>query len=591
MKAVIGTIGESIGTKGEKKFSLDVGILADTRALISASSGAGKSWLFRLLAEQIGDKIQTLLIDPEGEFPTLREKLDILIVGENGDIQPDIKSAGLLARKLAESGISAVIDICELPGPGDPWDKRRLWVYGFLTGLMSIPKSQYHPMLVCIDEAHNLAPESPLKGGKELSKKYFNLFESPSVLSRSAIRFMQSAGRKRGIGGLQASQRISKIDKDSIADCRNIFVGGTNLDIDQERAGDMLGMSKKQSLTLRDMVPGEFYCFGPAFSGKGVFRFYAGNVETTHPRAGQRLNVEVPKASTQIAKIAAQFGDLPKEVEAEVRTLETLQNEVTRLNRALLERPRQIVPESVEVRVEVPVLKEDDVSGLATLVFAMNEESKGMMDIAKELSEKASSITDVIQKFKAMPSPTQRLPINVSYAKALHNYENKSSKNVEDGESITSPQQKILDAIAWFESIGIIEPRQEAVAFVAGYTFGGGAFNNPRSKLNTGGYVAYRGKGISLTEKGRSLAEVPVIELTKEGLQARVIGVLPNPHQEVLRALLNLYPHPISKDELSSIVGRRGGAFNNPLSRLRTMGLIEYPERGTVKARSFLFLE
>ncbi len=153
MKALIGTVEE-----GRKKFSLDVDVLADTRALISASSGAGKSWLLRLLSEQIGDKIQTLIIDPEGEFSTLREKLDILIVGENGDIQPDIKSAGLLARKLAESGISAVINIYDLPGPGDPWDKRRLWVYGFLTGLMAIPKSLYHPMLVCIDEAHNLAP-------------------------------------------------------------------------------------------------------------------------------------------------------------------------------------------------------------------------------------------------------------------------------------------------------------------------------------------------------------------------------------------------------------------------------------------------
>ena len=590
MKAVIG-VDES-----KKKFSLDVGILADTRALVSASSGAGKSWLFRLLTEQIGDKIQTLIIDPEGEFPTLREKLDILIVGENGDIQPDIKSAGLLARKLAESGISAVIDICDLPGPGDPWDKRRLWVYGFLTGLMSIPKSQYHPMLVCIDEAHNLAPESPLKGGKELSKKYFNLFESPSVLSRSAIRFMQSAGRKRGIGGLLASQRISKIDKDSIADARNIFIGGTNLDIDQERAGDMLGMSKKQSVALRDLTAGEFYCFGPAFTGKGVFRFCAGQVETTHPKAGQRLNVAVPKASTQIAKIAAQFGDLPKEVEAEVKTLETLQNEVTRLNRELQARPRQIVPESVEVRVEVPVLTDEQVDGLKLATFALNGNAGALIDLGERAISQMRELHETINKFKAMPSPVPRLPALLP-PKSINLHVLKNGERIfaidkkMDEETITNPQQKILDAIAWFESIGIMEPRQEAVAFVAGYTFGGGAFNNPRSKLNTGGYVVYKGKGISLTDKGRGLAETPMIELTKEGLQAQVMNVLPNPHQDVLRALLNLYPHPVSKDELSGIVGRRGGAFNNPLSRLRTMGLIDYPERGTVKARSFLFLE
>lgn len=277
--------------------------LADTRALICASSGAGKSWLLRYLFENVGEKIQTIIIDPEGEFSTLREKLDIVIVGQNGDIKPDIKSAGLLARKLVETGVSAVIDIYDLPGKGDPWDKRRLFIYAFITGMMSIPKSMYHPLLVAIDEAHNFAMESPSKSGKEIAFQYFKTRESPAALSRSAVRSLMSAGRKRGLGGLLATQRVSKIDKDSIADARNVFIGGTILDIDQERAGDMLGMAKREAVTLRDMEAGEFYCFGPAMKGRGVFRFHSGQVKTTHPKAGQRLDAEVPKASTQIAKI------------------------------------------------------------------------------------------------------------------------------------------------------------------------------------------------------------------------------------------------------------------------------------------------
>lgn len=34
-----------------------------------------------------------------------------------------------------------------------------------------------------------------------------------------------------------------------------------------------------------------------------------------------------------------------------------------------------------------------------------------------------------------------------------------------------------------------------------------------------------------------------------------------------------------------------GGAFNNPRGRLRSLGLIEYPQPGFVVARPLLFLE
>lgn len=119
----------------------------------------------------------------------------------------------------------------------------------------------------------------------------------------------------------------------------------------------------------------------------------------------------------------------------------------------------------------------------------------------------------------------------------------------------------------------------------------GGAFNNPRSKLNTGGYVVYKGKSLALTDAGRERADCPLRPLTVSDLQRHVISVLPAPHLAILKALIGMYPNPVTKETLSEVVGKRGGAFNNPLSRLRTMGLIEYPTRGYVVAKPFLFLE
>jgi hypothetical protein len=49
----------------------------------------------------------------------------------------------------------------------------------------------------------------------------------------------------------------------------------------------------------------------------------------------------------------------------------------------------------------------------------------------------------------------------------------------------------------------------------------------------------------------------------------------------------------VENDQLARAAGYEpgGGAFNNPRGRLRSLGLVEYPERGKVVARPILFLE
>jgi hypothetical protein len=106
------------------------------------------------------------------------------------------------------------------------------------------------------------------------------------------------------------------------------------------------------------------------------------------------------------------------------------------------------------------------------------------------------------------------------------------------------------------------------------------------------GLVEYAGEHIRLTEEGRKYANVADVPLTAEELHRRVMSVLPRPHQKILQVLLERYPEPMSKDECAALAGYApGGAFNNPLGRLRSMGLVSYPQPGCVVAESLLFLE
>ena len=90
-------IGQMIGGG---RLELDLPALVDTRLLIQSNSGGGKSWLLRLIAECAG--IQTIVLDNEGEFASLREAGDVLLVGASGELPANPRHATLLARRLLE---------------------------------------------------------------------------------------------------------------------------------------------------------------------------------------------------------------------------------------------------------------------------------------------------------------------------------------------------------------------------------------------------------------------------------------------------------------------------------------------------------
>ena len=290
------------------KLECDLPALVDTRLLIQANSGGGKSWLLRLIAERAG--IQTIVLDNEGEFASLREAVDMLLVGAGGELLANPRHAALLARRLIEYKVSAVIDLYDLK-----LSERRQFVTLILDSLIHLPRELWRPTLVILDEAHIYCPE---RGSGEAE-------------STDPVISLMSQGRKRGYAGIIATQRLSKLHKDAAAEANNVIIGRTWLDADQARAGDALGLSKSDRLKLRDLQQGEFYAFGPAFSRPGVVHFRSDQVRTTHPRPGQRHLLTAPAPSKAIRGVLDKFADLPHEVEAEIRGLDEARRRIAEL--------------------------------------------------------------------------------------------------------------------------------------------------------------------------------------------------------------------------------------------------------------------
>jgi len=129
---------------------------------------------------------------------------------------------------------------------------------------------------------------------------------------------------------------------------------------------------------------------------------------------------------------------------------------------------------------------------------------------------------------------------------------------------------------------------------IARYSPSGGAFQNPLGGLRTMGLVEYpSGGSVMLTNDGQAAANHPQAPATVVEFHERLQGILNGPQWRILSPIIDAYPRSISRAEVAAAAGYApdGGAFQNPLGSLRTLGLIDYPSPGQVVALPVLFVE
>lgn len=581
MKKTTIPLGRSEDPKRE--VGLDLEALLDTRMVIQANSGGGKSWLMRLICEGVADKMPFVVLDWEGEYATLRERADVLLVGADGEVPADVRGAKLLARKLLELEISAVIDLYEL----EP-DARREYVAHFLSAVVDAPRRLWHPTLFFVEEAHQLCPQQN---------------SSPS---RPAVINLMSLGGKRGFCGVLATQRFSKLHNDAIAEGNNVVIGRTWLDADQKRAGDSLGLVGQDRQVLKDLDRGEFYAFGPALSVNGVFRFHSNQVRTTHLRGSTRAAFTPPKPSEAIRDVLPELADLAAREEEEQRTVDELRAQVEDLRRQLGERP----PETV--RVDVPVLADGTLEHLTALRDDLRDIVDKLGASTGQVEEAAETITTQLTAVSGngsghdytraeppdhfTPQFSQREMARLASltARAAGGRDEPAEPGAPAPGLTSSPQQRILDAVKQLEDLGIGQPSLVQVAVIRGVSHTTGTFKQDVRELVAAGYLERApASSVRLTPEGRSVARVEQPIKSLADLRSLWYSKLPQPRAAILREVASLYPRPISRADLASRLGKSHttGTFKDDLRKLRGYGLVAFGAGSTVVATKLLFPE
>jgi hypothetical protein len=114
------------------------------------------------------------------------------------------------------------------------------------------------------------------------------------------------------------------------------------------------------------------------------------------------------------------------------------------------------------------------------------------------------------------------------------------------------------------------------------------------SALRTAGLVDYPRSGlVALTESGRACATPPDVPGTTAALQDAVLARVSRPQARILQALIEAYPRALTKEELAERAGASAAssAYQNNVSAMRSLGLVDYPAAGQVVALPVLFLE
>lgn len=555
-------------------------------------SGSGKTYGAMKLAELfLSADAQVIALDWVGNWWALRLGQDgkspgfegvYIFGGEHADVPLEMTGGAMMADLLVDKHISAVLDL-------SPFRKaeRTRFATAFAEQLFHRKKTARTACHLFLEEAQAFLPQM-VRGD---DARMVGVFED-----------IGKVGRNYGIGVSILSQRPQAVNKDVLNQTEVLLAFQTNGPQERKTISGWVVEHGDADVALINELPtlprGDAFVWSPQWL---QIR------KQVHIAA--RVTYDASSTPTQQAKRVKPAALTPDDIEslgeAMKATVERakaddpreLRARIAKLERELKAKPATPAPAAV-ARVEVPVLKDGQIQEIERLSAMLSERAVAvfapLQTIVDQVKTAAAQMAEAIGRTRTIRTPYQptRQPPPVQAREPVRKL--LPRRVAESNGNLTGPEQRILDAIAWLTSIGVTEPEQPAVAFLAGYTYGGGAFNNPRGALRTKGLVDYvAGERIRLTDEGDAAANRPAAALTAEALQERVLERLPGPEQRLLRPLLDAYPNALTNEDLASQAHYtpNAGAFNNPRGRLRSLGLIDYPRPGHVVAKPLLFLE
>ena len=563
---------------------------------VLGKTGSGKSYCAKAVIVEplLETGRRVAVIDPTGAWFGLRSSRDgkgpgfpiLVLGGDHGDLPLPALGGAAVARLLSEQGVNLVADTSMLTV-----GERTRWFIDFATTLYRLNRQ---PLNLVLDEAHMFAPQ-----GKVPDPDTGKMLHAANTLA--------SGGRSRGIRLTMITQRPQKLHKDALTSADTLIAMRVLAPHDRSAVEDWIkgcgdiAQGKEVLNSLASLQRGEGWVWYPEGGFLQRMKFPAIKTfdSSATPTGGHALATPKGAAEIDLTEIRTALADAVKEAEANDPKL--LRAEIARLKHDI---GRAAKNHSADLTAEPAALAEAEhrgyargkIEGYQEGLAAFPTDRLGELD--RQMEDFRANVKDFSKGVAAWraraPTPRSAKPPQIIREKftPARNLSAKGNGSVSKS-GLGGPQQRILDALAWWESAGVQQPSRVQVAVVARYSPSGGAFQNPLGNLRATGMVEYPTSGtVRLTDAGRSAAtasEPPAVE----ELHSRVMGILDGPQRRILQPLLDAYPDELTREAVAAKANYEpnGGAFQNPLGSLRSLGLIDYPAPGRVVALPVLFLQ
>jgi hypothetical protein len=569
---------------------------------ILGKTGSGKTSTAKLAVEQVVEAsarvcvLDTIKSDwwgitssASGKRPGLPFKI---LGGPRGHVPLHSNAGKVIGQLVAEGKLPlSIIDMADFEAGG----VQRF----FVDFAQSLFRHMRGMLYLVIEEAHEVAPKERAGFGAE-------------NLSIHWAKKLATAGRSKGIRLIVSSQSVQQLHNRVLGACETLIAHRLTTPADQKPILDWLkanakpGIIEMVSAQLSSIKTGSgWICSGEAqiFEREDFPKFKT--FDNSKTPDGDAADIDVTTAAVDQDELRSIIGDAVKEAEA--TDPKALRAEIVRLrtDKAALERQ---MAEAIAAKVvsDPDAIKKAEQCGFEQaekkLTNAMRRElnkklKEGLAVMRKYATEAVDHIDEELREIHAKDAelivefvPTVTVPKAVPPRPAPSSSPQKPSyvKTASNGDgALEKPLQTIVDAIRWWNVLGVPTPSHPQVAFAANYSHKSGTWATYLSRLRSMGFIE-RGHLI-LTAEGAAAANEPGVPPDAEHLRQKVLGKLDAPLVKIMSPIIGAYPDGLTHQQASDSAGysAASGTWATYLSRLRSLDLIE--GRGELKAQEWLF--
>ena len=548
----------------ENSYGWKIGLLGRT--------GSGKTNTAIVFAEGlIENGVPIVILDPQGDWWGLREKYPITILGgDHGDV-PLEPTAGTVVAEFVINHRSPVL--IDLFGFGEAEMVRFATDFG-----KTLWKSNREALHVFLDEADLFAPQQTRGGDKA---KCLGAWQN--IIRR---------GRSRGIGATMITQRSAVLNKDLLTQADPLLVHRLTASNDLAAVDKYLEYHGYDKPTRREITGqvaklkvGECLVISPGELGvdpKIVQMNKRKSFDSSAaPKAGATVSGPAKFAEVDLSALQRDMKDSIEK--AELNDPKKLRSRIAELERSLSKQAVSNQTQSSAAAVKAAV--DQNNREWKSKVKALEATNKNLVTVIKRAQKQLDSANLSIGDPVTPPPP----PPTKAVRRAPRSTQNHEPVN---NETLPGGHRRILNSLAWWDSIGVSTVPVARVAFVANYKVSG-TFNTYLSEMSTNGLIQREPGNVSLTDRGKSVAEPPGEPPTLYEYHEEIKSILKSgPLQKILQSVIDRGPgDSVSVSELAEQTEYQvSGTFNTYLSTLSGLGLIDR-NRGMVSASNLLFPE